>query len=147
TMTLTSPAATGGRAHAAASANITSRPQRIRRNDGWSNQLSIERTCNEGFKSQSVGEMRPLSLPQSCSCSSHRLRGHGDSDDDDGGGGIHPTVTPPPGNPVRPQAPDRNLRQMLLEVDPHRIENTIQTLVNFGTRATESSQTDPNRGW
>ena len=35
---------------------------------------------------------------------------------------------------------------MLREVDNHRIEATIRKLVSFGTRHTESSMTDPNRG-
>jgi hypothetical protein len=63
-------------------------------------------------------------------------------DDDDGG----PAVHPPEGNPVRPQAPDRELRQIVRDIDNHRIEATIRKLVSFGTRHTESSQTDPNRG-
>ena len=36
--------------------------------------------------------------------------------------------------------------QMLRQVDAHRIENTIRTLVSFGTRNTLSSQDDPKRG-
>src|SRR5437764_12495183 len=35
---------------------------------------------------------------------------------------------------------------MLRQVDAHRIENTIRTLVSFGTRNTLSSQDDPKRG-
>ena len=35
---------------------------------------------------------------------------------------------------------------MLRQVDPRRIEATIQRLVQFGTRHTASSQTDPVRG-
>jgi hypothetical protein len=38
------------------------------------------------------------------------------------------------------------LRALLRQVDPKRIEATIQKLVSFGTRHTQSSQTDPNRG-
>jgi Peptidase family M28 len=64
-----------------------------------------------------------------------------DRDDDDG-----PAVHPPNGNPVRPQAPDRELRGIIRDIDKHRIEATIRKLVSFGTRHTESSQTDPNRG-
>jgi Peptidase family M28 len=45
---------------------------------------------------------------------------------------------------------DRNLDPALLallgQIDPNRIQATIQTLVGFGTRHTASSQTDPNRG-
>jgi hypothetical protein len=52
----------------------------------------------------------------------------------------------PPGQPVRPQAPDRELRRILGEIDPKRIEATVRKLVTFGTRHTLSSQDDPNRG-
>jgi hypothetical protein len=41
---------------------------------------------------------------------------------------------------------DPGLRQLLGQVDPARIEATITRLVQFGTRHTSSSQTDPNRG-
>jgi hypothetical protein len=42
--------------------------------------------------------------------------------------------------------PDRDLLALLREIDPNRIQATIETLVSFGTRHTASSQTDPNRG-
>jgi Peptidase family M28 len=42
--------------------------------------------------------------------------------------------------------PDEGLRALLGRVDPGRIEATIQRLVQFGTRHTASSQTDPVRG-
>src|SRR6202046_2709984 len=42
--------------------------------------------------------------------------------------------------------PDSDLRAMLREVDPHRIQATILRLTQFGTRHTASSQTDPVRG-
>jgi Peptidase family M28 len=42
--------------------------------------------------------------------------------------------------------PDEDLVALLQEIDPNRIEATIQTLVGFGTRHTASSQTDPARG-
>jgi hypothetical protein len=42
--------------------------------------------------------------------------------------------------------PDAGLRQLLGQVDPARIEATISRLVQFGTRHTASSQTDPVRG-
>src|SRR5499425_2873471 len=48
---------------------------------------------------------------------------------------------PAPAPPLDPA-----LRDLLLQVDPGRIEATIQTLVSFGTRHTASSQTDPVRG-
>jgi len=51
-----------------------------------------------------------------------------------------------PGSPIRPQRPDRDLLRLLDEVDPRRIEATINRLVAFGTRHTLSSQTDPVRG-
>ena len=42
--------------------------------------------------------------------------------------------------------PDNELRHLIRQIDPARIEATIQTLVSFGTRHTASSQTDPARG-
>src|SRR5712692_8251650 len=42
--------------------------------------------------------------------------------------------------------PDPGLRALLREVDPARIKATILRLVQFGTRHTASSQTDPVRG-
>jgi hypothetical protein len=51
-----------------------------------------------------------------------------------------------PGRPYRSQAPDRELRELLREIDPRRVEATVQRLVAFGTRHTLSSQTDPVRG-
>jgi hypothetical protein len=51
-----------------------------------------------------------------------------------------------PGHPPREQAPDRQLRDLLREVDPKRIEATVRKLASFGTRHTLSSQTDPVRG-
>jgi hypothetical protein len=53
---------------------------------------------------------------------------------------------PGPGDPTRPQRPDRDLVRLLRQVDPDRIEAIINRLVAFGTRHTLSSQTDPNRG-
>jgi len=41
---------------------------------------------------------------------------------------------------------DQALRALIRQIDPNRIQSTIQTLVGFGTRNTLSSQTDPNRG-
>lgn len=51
-----------------------------------------------------------------------------------------------PGERVRPQRPDKELRKMLEEVDRKNLEASVQTLVGFGTRHTLSSQTDPVRG-
>jgi Peptidase family M28 len=41
---------------------------------------------------------------------------------------------------------DPDLRALIGQIDPNRIQSTIETLVSFGTRHTASSQTDPNRG-
>lgn len=67
-----------------------------------------------------------------------------DHDDDDNG--PRPAVRPPDGQRVVPQKPDKELRDILKAIDRHNIEATIRTLAGFGTRHTESSQTDPNRG-
>jgi len=50
------------------------------------------------------------------------------------------------GGPLIPQTPDAELRAMLAEVDPVRIQTIVKTLADFGTRHTLSSQTDPKRG-
>jgi hypothetical protein len=50
------------------------------------------------------------------------------------------------GERLVPQAPDAELEAMLAEVDPKRIENTISTLVSFGTRHTLSTQNSSTRG-
>jgi hypothetical protein len=41
---------------------------------------------------------------------------------------------------------DPALRALIGQIDPARIQATIEKLVSFGTRHTASSQTDPNRG-
>jgi hypothetical protein len=41
---------------------------------------------------------------------------------------------------------DPALRALIRQIDPNRIQATIEKLVSFGTRNTLSSQTDPNRG-
>ena len=69
-----------------------------------------------------------------------------DHDDDDHGRDRGPAIHPPNGNPVEPQRPDRELREIVRDIDNHRIEASIRKLVSFGTRHTESSQTDPNQG-
>jgi hypothetical protein len=48
--------------------------------------------------------------------------------------------------PARATAPDRELRRILKEIDPVRIEAIVRRLVSFGTRHTLSSQDDPGRG-
>lgn len=44
------------------------------------------------------------------------------------------------------QAPNKELRALLKEIDPARVEATVRRLVDFGTRHTLSSQDDPVRG-
>jgi Peptidase family M28 len=51
-----------------------------------------------------------------------------------------------PGQRITGQRPDARLRAILAEIDPLRIEDTIRTLVSFGTRHTLSVQDDPRRG-
>jgi hypothetical protein len=58
----------------------------------------------------------------------------------------HPGGATGPGRRVRPQAPDRQLRALLAQVDQHRIEATVRRLAAFGTRHTLSGQDDPVRG-
>ena len=65
-----------------------------------------------------------------------------DSKDDD----PLPAVRPPDGLKIKPQKPERELKQILREVDHKNIERIITTLAGFGTRHLESSQTDPNQG-
>src|SRR3954451_15954794 len=51
-----------------------------------------------------------------------------------------------PGKNVRPQKPENDLRDLLAEIDPARIEPPVRKLVSFGTRHTLSVQNDPVRG-
>jgi Peptidase family M28 len=55
-------------------------------------------------------------------------------------------ATPASAAALPSSGPDAGLRQLLGEIDPARIEATITRLVQFGTRHTASSQTDPVRG-
>lgn len=55
-------------------------------------------------------------------------------------------AAPGPGSPVKPQRPDQDLIRLMQEIDANRIEAIINRLVDFGTRHTLSSQTDPVRG-
>jgi hypothetical protein len=48
--------------------------------------------------------------------------------------------------PARAAAPDRELRKILKEIDPVRVEAIVRKLVSFGTRHTLSAQDDPARG-
>lgn len=58
-----------------------------------------------------------------------------------------PDAWPPgPGHRLIPQSPDRELVQILSQIDSKRIEAIIEKLVSFGTRSTLSNQTDPVRG-
>jgi hypothetical protein len=59
-----------------------------------------------------------------------------------GGAAVAATDLPAGGR----QQPDQELRAVLSRVDPERIKATILRLVQFGTRHTASSQTDPVRG-
>ncbi|MET8574155.1 M28 family metallopeptidase [Streptomyces sp. NPDC005012] len=48
--------------------------------------------------------------------------------------------------PATRQRPGRELRALLAEIDPDRIEATVRKLASFGTRHTLSAQDDPERG-
>ncbi|MFE3183449.1 M20/M25/M40 family metallo-hydrolase [Streptomyces violascens] len=60
------------------------------------------------------------------------------------------TAGPAPSGPTRHrptgQPPSPELRALLREIDPRRIEATVRKLVSFGTRHTLSAQDDPVRG-
>jgi len=70
--------------------------------------------------------------------------GFDDHDDDFGRGQVFLPLEP--GEPVRPQRPDDELRGIMRDIEQRRLEDTVRTLVGFGTRHTLSSQTDPVRG-
>lgn len=77
-------------------------------------------------------------------------RGSAEAQDTTDGSGLEPVgierPAPSAGEPVRPQVPDAELRQILSDVQRAPLENSVHTLVGFGTRHTLSSQTDPVRG-
>ena len=50
------------------------------------------------------------------------------------------------GEPLVPQSTDGETLSLLGQLDPDRIQSTIQTLVNFGTRHTASDTTSATRG-
>jgi Zn-dependent M28 family amino/carboxypeptidase len=50
------------------------------------------------------------------------------------------------GHALHGQSPDKQLRALLREIDPHRIRAIVTRLAAFGTRHTLSSQDDPVRG-
>ncbi|WP_405675405.1 M20/M25/M40 family metallo-hydrolase [Streptomyces sp. NBC_01511] len=55
-------------------------------------------------------------------------------------------AAPGGGGAATTQAPDRELRKLLKEIDADRIEATVRRLAAFGTRHTLSVQDDPERG-
>jgi Zn-dependent M28 family amino/carboxypeptidase len=57
-----------------------------------------------------------------------------------------PAAAADSGRPPLSQQPDKELRAILREVDPRRVEAIVRKLVTFGTRHTLSTQDDPNRG-
>lgn len=59
---------------------------------------------------------------------------------------INAWPTDQPGIPYTAQVPDDELTSIVNEIDPARVEAIISKLVSFGTRHTQSNQTDPNRG-
>ncbi|MEU6140025.1 M20/M25/M40 family metallo-hydrolase [Streptomyces sp. NPDC047081] len=64
-------------------------------------------------------------------------------------GGTEAAAAAPQGSshpPATAQHPSRELRALLRELDPARIESTVRKLVSFGTRHTLSAQDDPARG-
>lgn len=61
-------------------------------------------------------------------------------------GAATPAASPTPATPATVQPPSRELRTLLKELNPHRIEATVRTLASFGTRHTLSAQDDPVRG-
>jgi hypothetical protein len=56
------------------------------------------------------------------------------------------TTTADASPPIAPQNPDPALRSLLNQVDPSRMQATVDRLTQFGTRHTASSQDDPVRG-
>ena len=60
------------------------------------------------------------------------------------GAGTFPPTTV--GEPLIPQSTDPKTLSLLQQMDPNRIQSTIQTLVNFGTRHTASDTTSSTRG-
>jgi hypothetical protein len=57
-----------------------------------------------------------------------------------------PAAAADSGRPPLSQQPDKELRAILREVDPRRVEAIVRKLVTFGTRHTLSTQDDPSRG-
>ncbi|KAE8450996.1 hypothetical protein EG329_005436 [Mollisiaceae sp. DMI_Dod_QoI] len=59
---------------------------------------------------------------------------------------INAWPTEQPGVAYTAQLPDAELTAILQDIDPLRIQAIIEKLVSFGTRHTQSTQTDPERG-
>jgi peptidase M28-like protein len=57
-----------------------------------------------------------------------------------------PAAAADQGRPPLSRQPDEELRAILREIDPRRVEAIVRKLVTFGTRHTLSTQDDPNRG-
>lgn len=60
--------------------------------------------------------------------------------------GASPAGAAEGGRPATEQGPSPELRKILSEIDPARIEATVRRLAAFGTRHTLSDQDDPERG-
>jgi hypothetical protein len=81
-----------------------------------------------------------LSAPAAGAVAAPLLGASASADDDSG------TNHGGPGRPIKAQRPEKELRDILREIDASRIEATIMRLTQFGTRHTLSSQDDPVRG-
>jgi hypothetical protein len=57
-----------------------------------------------------------------------------------------PAAAAPTAGGATRRTPSPDLRAVLREIDPHRIERIVRRLASFGTRHTLSSQSDPARG-
>ncbi|MET8826467.1 M28 family metallopeptidase [Streptomyces sp. NPDC004610] len=68
------------------------------------------------------------------------------SDDPTPDTGPPPSPSRSPSSTSTHQPPTPELRALLAEIDPDRIEATVRKLVSFGTRHTLSAQDDPARG-
>src|SRR5262245_15103018 len=79
--------------------------------------------------------------PPSARIGAHAFLDEDDQDDND-------CVCSPciPGERIRPQSADAELRDIVASIDRQHLFDTVQTLVAFGTRHTLSTQDDPNRG-
>jgi len=102
----------------------------------------LSRTTRRGLLAGSGAVAGAAALGASPAAAHHGAAHHGE-----GGPELASETWPPgPGRRVFPQHADSELRSILRQIDPDRIEATIRKLVSFGTRHTMSTQTDPNRG-